>query len=221
MAGKFDIKFKNRFYKILKMYNVSDYLSPKQIKDIETIILRSYNDGQRFYHTLEHINECLDIFIKVRGMCNHPLNVFFAILFHDIVYVPGASDNEVKSAQLMWEYCEKFDCIDAIAVYNYIELTKEHKIGHDHDWKIFRDIDMAILGANGRRCMAYDNALQFEYFHYIEVFPEKRVEFLESIDLENIYATEYFDNRYGEKARRNVKLLINHYKDVIDRREKN
>ena len=68
--------------------------------------------------------------------------------------------------------------------------------------------------------MAYDNALQFEYFHYIEVFPEKRVEFLESIDLENIYATEYFDTRYGEKARRNVKLLINHYKDVIDRRQK-
>lgn len=97
MAGKFDIKFKNRFYKILKMYNVSDYLSPKQIKDVETIVLRSYNDGQRFYHTLEHINECLDIFIKVRGMCNHPLNVFFAILFHDIVYVPGASDNEVKA----------------------------------------------------------------------------------------------------------------------------
>lgn len=220
MAGKFDIKFKNRFYKILKMYNVSDYLSPKQIKDIETIILRSYNDGQRYYHTLEHINECLDIFIKVRHMCHHPLNVFFAILFHDIVYVPGASDNEVKSSQLMWEYCEKFDCIDAIAVYNYIELTKEHKIGHDHDWKIFRDIDMSILGANGRRFMAYDNALQFEYFHYIEVFPEKRVEFLESVDLENIYATEYFDNRYGEKARSNVKLLINHYKDVIDRRKK-
>ncbi len=37
MAGKFDIKFKNRFYKILKMYNVSDYLSPKQIKDVEKL----------------------------------------------------------------------------------------------------------------------------------------------------------------------------------------
>ena len=65
MAGKFDIKFKNRFYKILKMYNVSDYLSPKQIKDVETIVLRSYNDGQRFYHTLEHITFSMRDYLSI------------------------------------------------------------------------------------------------------------------------------------------------------------
>lgn len=220
MIGKFDIKFKNRFYKILNMYNVSDSLNPKQIKDIETIILHSYNDGNRFYHTLEHINDCLDIFIKIRSMCNKPLNVFFAILFHDIVYEPGATDNEEKSAQLMLKYCSKFDCIDVSTVYNYIEYTKHHKRSIEDDCNIVCDIDMAILGASGKRFADYENGIQYEYFKFIEIFPKKRLEFLESIDLDNIYITPYFISCYGKKAKINIKSQMNHYKRVIEYRKK-
>lgn len=215
------VKFKNRFNKIISLLELNRKWTPKQINDVMFIVLDRYDESHRFYHTLEHINESLDIFVKVHGLCNSPANVFLAILFHDIVYEIGSQTNEWSSAQVMYQTCHKFEGIDPIAIHYYIEETKDHKINADNDCNIVRDIDLAILGERGTKFMTYNHNIEYEYFKFAEVFAEKRLAFLKSLDVDNLYATQYFKDRYGHRAKLNINTLIIHYEKVVKKRLNN
>src|SRR5258706_16295203 len=61
----------------------------------------AYQSPGRHYHTWEHVLACVE---HLRSMsCESPRTVFLALLFHDAVYVAGASDNEEQSARLARE----------------------------------------------------------------------------------------------------------------------
>ena len=84
-----------------------------------------------------------------------PVETFLAVLFHDAVYVPGAADNEARSAELASAAIRRFlpDApTDLDRVSRLILLTAGH--GHlapedvDRDAALFLDCDMAILGAS-------------------------------------------------------------------------
>jgi len=60
-----------------------------------------YKEAGRAYHTLEHIEHCLNEFDEVRNLANDPNAVELALWYHDVIYDTKRQDNEELSADLM------------------------------------------------------------------------------------------------------------------------
>src|SRR4030042_1627249 len=73
--------------------------SPAVFADLD----RRYREPGRFYHTWEHVAECLADRDAAHDLCDTPAEVELALWFHDAVYDPRASDNEARSAALLRE----------------------------------------------------------------------------------------------------------------------
>src|SRR5688572_19594593 len=87
-----------------------------------------YSGGGRAYHNLAHIEDVLRRFDEVARDVGweRPREVFLALLFHDAVYHAGASDNEVRSAQLARDAIRRWlpeTELDAAWVERLIHLT--------------------------------------------------------------------------------------------------
>ena len=57
-------------------------------------LLAAWREPQRHYHTLQHLEECLDHFDSARTLGEHAAEVELALWFHDAVYDVQAHDNE-------------------------------------------------------------------------------------------------------------------------------
>src|SRR5262245_26653393 len=62
---------------------------------------RRYGEPHRAYHDWSHIAAMLGLADAVHHLIREPRAFHLAILFHDAVYDPRASDNERRSAELM------------------------------------------------------------------------------------------------------------------------
>ena len=62
-------------------------------------LAQCYGEPVRHYHTLRHVRRCLRDFDCVRDAIPHPDVVELALWCHDVIYVPGARDNEQRSAE--------------------------------------------------------------------------------------------------------------------------
>ena len=60
----------------------------------------AYTEPQRYYHTQQHIAECLREFDQARHFARQPAAAELALWFHDAVYDPSRGDNEEQSAAL-------------------------------------------------------------------------------------------------------------------------
>src|SRR6478752_7258222 len=63
-------------------------------------LVRRYAEGWRYYHTLRHVDSCLDWLEWCRGLAQKHAEVALALWYHDVVYDPRGSDNERQSAAL-------------------------------------------------------------------------------------------------------------------------
>jgi predicted metal-dependent HD superfamily phosphohydrolase len=66
--------------------------------DLFEVLRGRHAEAHRAYHTAQHIDECMRHLDLVRGQCEQPAEIELALWFHDAVYVPGAADNERRSA---------------------------------------------------------------------------------------------------------------------------
>lgn len=182
-------------------------LDAQQTSILFNLLFNAYTESQRYYHTIQHIVECLDMFHQVRDQLNDPIAVEWAIWFHDIVYDPQASDNEEQSADLMQKKCGHLLSSDQIKkVYAWILATKKHKPSNDQDLNYLLDIDLAILGSLRSRFVAYEQQIQQEYaWVEPELYKQKRAEVLRHFyKMQPLYQTEYFMNLLENRAKLNL-----------------
>ena len=132
--------------------------------DVANELAAVYAEPQRAYHNATHIAELLGWFDRVGDDLGwqDPARIYATILFHDAIYVPGAKDNEARSA----DWARRAGFGDDVA--SLILLTASH--GHndvvpDRDAALFLDADMAIVGAPPAQFAAYDAAIGREYSH--------------------------------------------------------
>ncbi|MFZ2718701.1 MAG: dephospho-CoA kinase, partial [Candidatus Absconditicoccaceae bacterium] len=193
---------------LLKRNNIAgDY--HKIFKEIQSL----YFQNENFYHHRLHIVSCLNDFYKIRNMCENPDAVERAIIFHDIIYLPGASDNEEKSAEFADKYLSNlgYDANFIAQVKHLIMMTKHDQLPQTMDEKIIIDIDLAILGKNKNFYDRYIANIREEYKKNIpgltnDKFNQGRLIFLEDFSSrENIYHTSYFQEKYGNQASENLK----------------
>jgi len=140
-----------------------------------------YGEPHRAYHTFSHVEHCLKEFDAAKELTEHPLEVEFAIWFHDAVYDPRANDNEEKSAKLAQESAREMGLPDLFGarVADLVLISKHTALPQGIDAQIFIDIDLAIFGASKSLFDAYEQGVRKEY-HFVPeaIFRARRAEIL-------------------------------------------
>lgn len=144
----------------------------------------------RAYHDLRHVAEVLDALARARAEVGlaRTAEAVLAVLFHDAVYVPGAKDNEARSAELAREVVGRLEPRprDVAWIGATIQATARHgalREGDvDADAAIVLDCDMAILAAPPARFAEYEAQIAAEYaFVPPEAYAAGRRAFLERV----------------------------------------
>jgi predicted metal-dependent HD superfamily phosphohydrolase len=178
----------------------------------------AYAEPARAYHTGAHIAEVLGWFDRVADEIGwrDPASVYAAIVFHDAVYVPGAKDNEARSADwLRRSVAEHGLPGDREHAAELVELTARHgqHANLAGDTALFLDADMAILGAEPDAFDAYDAAIAREYAAVPpEAFRAGRRAFLQTLlATPRIYLSDYFHALLDGPTRWNLARTLTRY----------
>lgn len=190
-----------------------------------------YAQKHRHYHDITHIQNCLAEFEAYRSDNKDNVTideanvVTTAIWYHDAVYNPYSKLNEFESSNLV-PFSNKgpFRAVREIVI-----LTKDHLINIDWDnlptdaleeeWmitaaKVMLDIDLAGFGKSWEEYSHNSNHIRKEYYNTNDFdFCKGRLAFLTAMQKRQqaagtIYYTPYFNDKYNELARRNIKTDI-------------
>jgi predicted metal-dependent HD superfamily phosphohydrolase len=165
----------------------------------------------RHYHTLQHLAETLARYHEVQQGpgWRQPLEVYLALLAHDLVYDVKRKDNEARSAQWGARWAEQLG-LDAARVAALVEATASHGAAppvQDTDLLLFLDCDLSILGAPPERYLAYTRGVMAEYapLYPEPLFRAGRMQFVKSmLDHEHVFHTAFFRERLEAAARANL-----------------
>jgi predicted metal-dependent HD superfamily phosphohydrolase len=172
-------------------------------------LVERYSSQGRFYHTLEHIREMLEVLSFLKDLAGDFGAVCFAAWFHDSVYDTHASDNEEKSAAYAAQVLGDLGLgrRRPEEVCRLILLTKNHLASLDDlTGQVLLDADLAILGSAEERYDQYARAIRQE-FAWVpnEDYRAGRTQVLSAfLRRERIYCTEDMRMRYESQARENL-----------------
>jgi predicted metal-dependent HD superfamily phosphohydrolase len=179
---------------------------------VYSALIAHYAEKHRAYHTLAHIEHCLQELEPVRSMCADVNAVEMALWFHDAIYNPQAKDNEAKSADLATEAAQHAGLAESFIarVTEMILATRHQAVPIDGDSQIVVDIDLAILGKSPERFDAYEKQIRREYKWVPKILYNKgRGDILKSfLQRPKIYSTEYFYDLYESQARENIRCSL-------------
>ncbi|MGO4304445.1 HD domain-containing protein [Cupriavidus sp. RAF12] len=164
-----------------------------------------YGEPARHYHTLQHVRRCLRDLDWARDAIPDADVVELALWCHDVIYVPGASDNERCSAEWFRHWAGNgIAAMERVA--GLILDTSHTRPPADATGCFAVDIDLAVLGyprtwfcrdavhLRAERpdldAMTYDSA-ERAFLGTLLARPR-------------IYLTEPFHTRYEARARRNL-----------------
>jgi len=126
---------------------------------------RHYSEPWRHYHTLTHLDACLDVFELVRGICTRPDEAELALWLHDVIWTPMGQDNEERSASWAEECCARAGLSAELGarVATLILATRHGTAPLAGDAAVVADVDLAILGASAPVFDWYEEAVRREY----------------------------------------------------------
>lgn len=174
-------------------------------------LVAAYNEPARSYHNLEHIDALLRLADFDEGCFTDRPSVQLAILYHDAVYDPRRSDNEVQSAVMATDRLQGLgvpaDVVRRVA--HLIDMTRHGAVepnASDTDLARFLDFDLSILGAEPGAYDAYASAIRSEYRHVVDAdYRKGRASVLSMfLELPAIFRSADLTRRWEVKARRNL-----------------
>jgi len=185
---------------------------PAADEDLFRRLVDCWSEKHRHYHTLQHLDECLDLFEKVRATAQRPGEIELALWFHDAFYDPKRDDNEERSAQ--WAR----DCVleaglpadTADRLHSLVMATRHEAVPEDADAQLLVDVDLAILGSDAARFDESDEQIRREYAHVPEdeYRAGRRRVLGEFLARPRLYSTDYFYSRYERQARENLSRTL-------------
>jgi len=135
-------------------------------------LIARYSEPHRCYHTMVHVQDCLDKLAACDDLNAHDRQLLEAALwFHDAIYDPTRNDNEAESARLAEDRLAAMgEPADFIAeVSRLILLTAGHTVEPgDRLGARLVSIDLSILGADPAVYDAYAAGIRAEYAHVPE-----------------------------------------------------
>ena len=180
-------------------------------------IAERYNEAHRAYHTLQHIHQLFIQFKKVKHNLYEPHIIALALYYHDVIYDPRRSDNELKSAEYAIEALRCSLSEDQCqSIYALIMMTATHQIDTlAHEDKIsdadyLLDMDLSILGVSWSEYEQYAKDIRQEYAHVSNAdYCVGRVKVLEGLLAHpRLYLTDDYYSRLEQQARENIEREI-------------
>ena len=175
-------------------------------------IERRYSEPGRHYHTLTHLEACLDTFESVRSLCERPDEAELALWLHDLIWTPLGTDNEVRSAAWAEACCRQSGLTPDIGdrVARLILATRHDGTPLSGDAAVVADVDLAILGASPEAFERYESAIRAEYAGVPEVeFRAGRARVLGSfLDRRAIFTTPVMHEALERRARANLRIAL-------------
>ena len=182
--------------------------------ELYRVVVDRYAEPRRHYHTLGHIHHCLAQFDSARHLAEDPDAMELAIWFHDIVYDVGASDNELRSAQLFDSLLGPHMPSERAQRVHRLITNTEHPIEpEDNDARLMVDIDLSSLALPWEEFMRDTDAICAECSDVPEaqLVAGKCNFFNELLSRSSIYLTAHFRERLETQARSN---LERHLRDL-------
>ena len=168
----------------------------------------AYDAPHRYYHTFTHIKKCLMDLDSVKIPSKSCDNVELALWFHDAVYDPMSSDNEMKSAAWAKRTIEANGIDGKLpdAVYTLVMATAHDHIPEHENEMLIVDIDLSILGAEPDEYEDYSGKIRQEYARVSwPLYRTGRIEILERfLKKDSIYFTDFFQKKFEVKAGSNI-----------------
>jgi predicted metal-dependent HD superfamily phosphohydrolase len=187
-----------------------------------------YSEPHRFYHTWNHIEYMFRIAEENGVDAKEGTSLWYAIMFHDIVYDPKANDNEEQSCHFFTENLDHTNSNFAknlllcLHVPDLIRCTKNHIPIHSIPPKSVSqasliDLDLAILGDTPEVYQEYVSNVRKEYAHASDQeWKQGRIEWILSmLARESIYYTEW-----GKKRNQQAKDNLTHEFSILMGAEK-
>lgn len=179
------------------------------------MLVEKYTEGWRRYHTFFHIKCMLDELDTVRDKIKNPEFVEFAIFLHDLIYRPGAKDNEAQSAAVAkgWLLFMGADKKTVRSVVRLISVATRHpkstKARLSNDEKFMSDLDLYGFSLSWDTVLGSSMDVRREFSSYSdEEFRKGHAAFIMDLAHHRIYLTEHYHERYEKIARKNMKLLL-------------
>lgn len=175
-------------------------------------LILAYEEPQRAYHSYQHIRDCFEVFANLSALVQQPWEIRIALWFHDAIYDPKRSDNELRSAEWAKETAIRFGVSPAVAdrIHALVMATRHQAVPVDPDQQVLVDVDLSILGAEWYRFAEYERGIRWEYRWVPRpLFNQKRKAILKSfLAREWIYNTRECRERYEQTARANLARSI-------------
>ena len=202
-------------------------LAPEVGLELNVRLMGQYGEPHRKFHTIKHLCDLLGHLRWFEHDCEHYHDeihdravLLWSIAFHDWFYVPGAQDNEERSADaavgflgLHWEPgFGKYERI--LQVKRAILATKHHRPVDDltspegYSVGLMCDCDLAVLGIEPED---YRRASEQVYEEFVPVvgwsaFGRGRLEWIQGmLDRPRLFSHLEFHERFEERARANLR----------------
>ena len=177
-------------------------------------LLDAYREPQRYYHTLEHIEHCLGMFELCKPELEQPDAVELAIWFHDAIYVPGAADNETRSAELYRQLADGAHSAEFAALVERLILATLHDGNSldDPDADYLVDIDLSSFGLDWEAFLRDSKNLRRERPAVSdEDFYRNQGDFQKLLlARERFFHSRFFQERFEQRARANLARYFDH-----------
>lgn len=179
--------------------------------NVYSLITDSYGQYFRYYHTLNHLDDCFKQFEAIKPELNHPALLEYALWFHDIVCIPNSRSNETLSAAAAAYMASILDLpVDfGNKAADLIILTSHNGLTGCQDGAYLLDIDLAVLGREWEGFLEYEGQIRSEYSHINQAqYAQGRKKVLgQFLSRPAIYQTDYFREKYERTARGNLTRL--------------
>lgn len=175
------------------------------------IIHALYASAGRHYHTPAHIEHCLSRFDLCSDRMQRPDEVELALWYHDAVYNPLASDNELQSAELFVRHADsKIEPACVQRVHDLIMYTIHREPPPGDDQQLMVDIDLSGFGLPWNDFARDSRAVRAEFTHMSDAdFYGGQIRFLGALlRRERFFASDFFHERYERQARENVERTL-------------
>ena len=175
-------------------------------------VLRGWLEPHRRYHGVDHLRDCLARLDEAPAPSEGRELVEAALWYHDLVYRPGAPDNEARSADLASTALLAGGVPEPVAreVARLVRLTDHAAPPPDPLGELVCDVDLSILGRPADEFAEYERRIREEYRHVPEpVYRAGRARILADLLARTpLFRTGHFRARYEVEARRNLRRSL-------------
>ena len=198
------VELKKRFFELISEQTSNMELAKNYWEEIE----KAHSSKGRHYHDLTHLENLFIELELVKDQIEDWDTVSWSVFYHDFVYNVRKQDNEERSADKAVNALEKLgyptEKVERCKM--QIIATKAHTVLDDMDANLFTDADLSILGKDWETYHIYVKNIRKEYKIYPNLLykPGRKKVLKHFLEMERIFKTDYFWEKYEAKARENL-----------------